>query len=282
VVSTRPTGPRGAVRRRALVGAGLLAAPGVARAQEAAELRIGLQFGFTYLPLIVMCERRLIEAAAARQGIAAPRPLAAEDLPRLAEDYAAAAERARGAGAGAVEIHAAHGSLLDQFLRSSTKLRGDGHGGTPEGRARLLAEVAGAVATRIGAGRVGVRLSPRNRSDAWDDDPLATFAAAARALAPLGLGWLHAAEPRDGATPGLAPALRAAFGGRLILAGGLDCESGERGLLPTRRTRWRSDAPSSPTPICRRGRCSARRSPSRTPRPSRLAVRAATSAHRDG
>ncbi len=89
-----------------------------------------------------------------------PRALQDDEIPVLVEDFARAAESARLAGFDGVEIHAANGYLLDQFLHYSTNLRQDAWGGTPEKMSRMVLEVADAVAEKIGPGRVGVRLSP--------------------------------------------------------------------------------------------------------------------------
>lgn len=121
------------------------------------------------------------------------------------EDYARAAANAMRAGFDGVEIHAANGYLLHQFLAAGVNLRSDEYGGSPVNRARLLGEVAAAVAAEIGPGRVGVRLSPLFTGNGIvDDDPVATFQAAGRALAPLDLAFLHLADSGVMA-PGVEP-----------------------------------------------------------------------------
>jgi N-ethylmaleimide reductase len=164
-----------------------------------------------------------------------PRALLAEELPRIVTDFADAAERAIAAGFDAFEIHAASGYLLDQFLRSSTNRRQDAHGGTPENRARLVVQVATAVAARIGADRVGLRISPQSpHNDIHDASPRETFTVLAQLLRPLRLAWLHLVEPvpelRDGRAQPLAATLRAAFDGPVILAGGHDQASADAAL----------------------------------------------------
>ncbi|HEX7200527.1 MAG TPA: alkene reductase, partial [Dongiaceae bacterium] len=116
----------------------------------------------------------------------------------------------------------ANGYLLDQFLRDSTNKRGDAYGGPVANRARLLLEVAEAVVGVLGAGRVGVRLSPLNPfNDMADSDPRDTFGYAAKELGRLGLGYLHLTRGGD---PGDFDwhALRSDFGGKVILNGGFD------------------------------------------------------------
>merc|ERR1719215_792596 len=97
---------------------------------------------------------------------AEPRALEASELPRLVEDYRHAARCAMRAGFDGVEVHAAHGYLLDQFLRSGTNRREDAYGGSPENRCRLVLEVLEAVAGEVGPGRVAVRLSPTQEGSA--------------------------------------------------------------------------------------------------------------------
>jgi N-ethylmaleimide reductase len=150
----------------------------------------------------------------------APRALATEELPGIVEDYRQAALQARAAGFDGVEIHAANGYLLDQFLRGGSNHRSDAYGGSIENRARLLLEATRAVAEAIGGDRVGIRLSPVTPSnDASDDQPQPLFEHVVRGLAPLGLAYVHVVEgqtggPRDfqqGATPFDYAALRAAY-----------------------------------------------------------------------
>ncbi|MBW7900416.1 MAG: alkene reductase [Rhodocyclaceae bacterium] len=160
------------------------------------------------------------------QDYATPRALARDELSGVVAAYRQAAENARAAGFDGVEVHGANGYLLDQFLRSSTNRRDDDYGGPVENRARLLLEVVRAVTDVFGADRVGVRLSPENRfNDIADDDPQATFEYAARALAPLGLAYLHVLE--GDMTGQSAPAvdyakIKAAFAGPYMANNGYD------------------------------------------------------------
>jgi N-ethylmaleimide reductase len=151
-----------------------------------------------------------------------PRALELAEIPGIVADFRRAAVNAEAAGFDGVELHGANGYLLDQFLRDSTNRRGDAYGGPVANRARLLLEVAEAVAGVLGAGRVGVRLSPLNPfNDMADSDPRGTFGYAAKELGRLGLGYLHLTRGGD---PGDFDwhALRRAFGGKVILNGGFD------------------------------------------------------------
>lgn len=159
------------------------------------------------------------------QGMAAfptPRALAIDELPALIEAYATAARNARAAGFDGVEVHAANGYLLDQFLRDGTNTRTDAYGGPIENRARLLFEVVDAVAKVWGAGRVGVRLSPTNSfNDIEDSQPQALFDHVARTLSSRKLAYLHVVE-MEGPQPFNFAQLRGTFDGAYIACGSLD------------------------------------------------------------
>jgi N-ethylmaleimide reductase len=164
---------------------------------------------------------------AGRVPYATPRPLALDEIPRYAQAHADAARNAVAAGFDGVEVHGANGYLLDQFLRTGSNHRADAYGGPVENRARFLLEVVRAVADAVGAGRTGVRVSPYNPYQSMEDrDPPATFGHVARALAPLGLAYLHVSEGSDEARA-LTPALKRAFGGPVVVAGGYDRDKAE-------------------------------------------------------
>jgi N-ethylmaleimide reductase len=142
-----------------------------------------------------------------------PRALETAELPGIVEQFRRGAANAKAAGFDGVEVHAAHGYLLDQFLRDKTNQRTDPYGGSAANRARLLVEVMAAVAGEWGAERVGVHLSPTNLAfnDISDSDPPATFSTAVRELDRLGLGYLHLVEPGPGDPVGPGPRLNGAF-----------------------------------------------------------------------
>lgn len=124
-----------------------------------------------------------------------PRALSGQEIMDVVADYAHAAACAREAGFDGVEVHAANGYLIDQFLRSGANQRTDDWGGPIENRIRFLVAVTRAVVDRIGGNRVGVRLSPVTpTNDAHDPEPQALFECAARALGPLGLAYVHVVE----------------------------------------------------------------------------------------
>ena len=190
-----------------------------------------------------------------------PRALDAAELPGIVHTYAAAARNAvETAGFDGVEIHAANGYLLDQFLKTGANHRTDDYGGSIENRARLLLEVTRAVADAIGGGKTGIRLSPVTpANDVVDADPQPLFDYVLRQLAPLDLAYMHMIEGATGGPRELPDrpfdydALKAAYreaGGR---APGWSTTA-TTSRWPTRRwptatTWWPSASPSSPIRI---------------------------------
>lgn len=154
-----------------------------------------------------------------------PRALELPELPGLVEDYRRAARAAIDAGFDGVEVHAANGYLIDQFLRSGSNTRTDAYGGSIENRARFLGEVMQAVVAEIGGDRTGIRLSPVTpANDAHDPDPAPLFAHVAQLLAPLDLAFVHVIEGATGGdrgyTQGDTPFDYAAFKAAYAQAGG--------------------------------------------------------------
>ncbi len=152
------------------------------------------------------------------------RPLAIEEIPALIETYVRAAHNAIRAGFDGVQIHAANGYLIDQFLRDNANFRDDDYGGSVENRVRLLREVTQAVVDAIGADKVSVRLSPNGDSQGVDDsDPAPLFAHAADVLNAIGIASLELREPGPNGTfgatevPRQSPLIRQHFKGPLIL-----------------------------------------------------------------
>lgn len=132
-----------------------------------------------------------------------PRALALDEIPGILEDYRRAARAAIDAGFDAIEIHAANGYLIDQFLRSSSNTRTDAYGGSIENRTRFAIEVVDAIAKEIGAERTGIRLSPVTpANDVSDPDPQPLFNHLIEKLAAYDLAFIHVIEgatggPRD-------------------------------------------------------------------------------------
>lgn len=157
-----------------------------------------------------------------------PRELEGEEIPGIIADYKHAAMSALSAGFDGVEIHAANGYLIDQFIRDGSNQRDDDYGGSVENRLRFLIEVTEAVSKVWGSDRVGVRLSPLNPfNDMRDANPKATFTQAVLALDELHLGYLHVTEMGMDTPDAAGPAfdldiLRKAWQGIYVTNGGYD------------------------------------------------------------
>ena len=171
----------------------------------------------------------------------APRALQTEEIPYIVQQYVRGGKNALEAGFDGVEIHAANGYLLDQFLCSSTNQRTDDYGGSVENRMRLLNQIVEALTGIWGSDRVGVRLSPMGTfNDIEDQDPERTFDLVASALNEYGLAYLHLVNPDVSAlekgrepharTLWMLDTIRKRFRGPLIIAGGFDRETAESWL----------------------------------------------------
>ena len=161
-----------------------------------------------------------------------PRALETDEIGGIVSDYVEAAHRADRAGFDMVEIHAANGYLLQQFLATNSNTRTDRYGGSLENRARLTLEVVDAVADGLGAGRVGVRLSPHfTGHDIADAQPEESALYLARELGRRGIAYLHIAEPDWAGGPRLGEefkaALRGNFEGVLVFCGGYTADTAE-------------------------------------------------------
>jgi N-ethylmaleimide reductase len=170
------------------------------------------------------------------QDYPAPRALETAELPALVQEFVVAARHARAAGFDGVELHAANGYLLNQFLSSNTNLRTDGYGTTLQGRIRFVVEVVEAVAAEIGADRTAIRVSPGHMfNDLVDANPLETHVALLDALPTARMAYVHvmladAFSPQlnNGGDPqALLRTLRGHVKGSMIAAGNLTLESAQ-------------------------------------------------------
>jgi N-ethylmaleimide reductase len=164
------------------------------------------------------------------------RALEISEIAGLVDDYGKAALRAKQAGFDGVELHAANGYLIDQFLQDGCNKRTDRYGGNIENRARLLLEVVDAMTAVWGADRVGVRIGPDGRWNGMSDsDPKALFTYVAKHLNRFALAYLHIIEPRvkgnvvvaQGQGPIAAEYLSTIFTGKIIAAGGFEPDTAE-------------------------------------------------------
>jgi N-ethylmaleimide reductase len=152
-----------------------------------------------------------------------PRALMTDEIPGIVDQYRLAAENARRAGFDGVEIHAANGYLIDQFIRSQTNLRTDRYGGSIENRIRFPMLVVEAVVGVWGGQRTGIRLSPTGTfNDMHDDDPVATYAVLARRLDESGIAYVEVVEDSfqgnaiEGRPEPVINAIRSGFKGTYI------------------------------------------------------------------
>jgi N-ethylmaleimide reductase len=182
------------------------------------------------------CPGEMYTDSKGMQAHSAPRAMTAGDIAHAVDEFAASARLAIEAGFDGVELHAANGYLIEQFLNANVNQRTDAHGGSIEGRNRFALEVARATAAAIGPHRVGIRLSPYgvfNSTGAFPDVD-AQYLALVQELSTLGLQYVHVLDHSPLGAPAV-PAdlklrLRAAFQGLFILAGGYDRASAERAL----------------------------------------------------
>jgi N-ethylmaleimide reductase len=170
-----------------------------------------------------------------------PRSLDIDEMPYVVRQYERAAKNAQDADFDGVEIHAANGYLLDQFIESGTNRRHDAYGGAVDNRSRLLFEVAEALTPIWGPDRIGVRLSPLGKmNDISDDDPETTFGTIAERLSDYGFAYLHIVNPaveqmQKGEQPDaralrMVDLIRRNYKGTLIVAGGFDRDSATQWL----------------------------------------------------
>ena len=159
-----------------------------------------------------------------KQPYAEARPATKEDIARVLDDYSAATRNALRAGFDGVQLHAANGYLIDQFLRDGSNLRDDEYGGSPENRARLLREAAQRLIAEAGADRTAVRFSPNGDvQGVHDSDPESVFVPAAKWLGEQGIAFLELRESKPGSSfrpsdePRLSPKIRKVFSQPLVL-----------------------------------------------------------------
>ncbi|WP_454442319.1 alkene reductase [Vibrio bathopelagicus] len=164
-----------------------------------------------------------------------PREMTKEDIKEVVEQYRQAALNAIEAGFDGIELHAANGYLINQFIDSEANNRTDEYGGSTENRLRFLGEVVEAMVEAIGADRVGVRLAPfTSLNGTVDATPVETYTAAAAFLNLYKIVYLHIAEVDWDDAPetpkAFKAAVREAFKGVLIYAGKYDSERGEQAV----------------------------------------------------
>jgi len=203
------------------------------RVTQAANLPTGAE---VIGPMADVCPGEMYTDAQGMQPHSTPRAMTAADIAHTVNEYAQSARLAMEAGFDGVELHAANGYLIEQFLNANVNQRTDSYGGSIEGRNRFALDIARATADAIGARRVGIRLSPYgvfNSTGAFPDVET-QYLALTQQLSGLGLQYVHLLDHSAmGAPPvpaELKSRLRKAFKGVFILAGGFDRVSAEAAL----------------------------------------------------
>jgi N-ethylmaleimide reductase len=158
-----------------------------------------------------------------------PRALETSEVPGVIEEFAQATRHALAAGFDGVELHAASGYLPMQFLSTGTNKRTDAYGGPVTNRIRFVMEALEAMIAATGsAGRVAMKIAPGMPfNDLQDDDPIDTYTTLVKAVAPLGLGYLHVLHTP---IPGILETLRPLYPGTLAAGGAFDRDSGNAAL----------------------------------------------------
>lgn len=165
-----------------------------------------------------------------------PEAMTAEDIEAAIEEYVTASKNAIEAGFDGVELHGANGYLIDQFLNPAANQRTDEWGGSPENRNRFAVEVAKRVVAAIGGDKVGIRVSPNGAFNgvAPFEGTKEQYAALAASLKEVGIVYIHIVDHSSMGAPEVGDeikgAIQEAFGGTIIVSGGLTKESAEQAL----------------------------------------------------
>ncbi len=187
-------------------------------------------------PSAVVAAGQIYTDTAGMQDHTTPRAMTTAEVKQTIQEFVKAAENAVEAGFDGVELHAANGYLIEQFIAPNTNLRTDEYGGSVENRSRFVLEVAEATGKSIGFDKVGIRLSPYgvfNDIKPYDETD-ETYQYLAEKLNELGLVYLHLVDHESMGAPAVPAhsvnAIRERFTGTLILSGGYDVEGAEAAL----------------------------------------------------
>lgn len=184
-------------------------------------------------PSAVALAGQMYTDAAGMQDYPVPEAMTAADIVATKAEFVSAARNAIAAGFDGVELHAANGYLLEEFLTPQTNQRSDAYGGSVENRIRFMTEVAGEVAAAIGAGKVGLRISPYGQASGMLPYPelQETYVALLTALAPLGLVYVHVVNHAAMGNPPVPEdflaGLKAGWPGTFFIGGSFDLASGQ-------------------------------------------------------
>jgi N-ethylmaleimide reductase len=187
-------------------------------------------------PSIATCPGEMFTDSKGLQPYSAPRAMTAQDILTAVQEYAKSATLAIEAGFDGIELHAANGYLIEQFLNPNVNDRTDAYGASIEGRNRFAIEVASATSAAIGADSVGIRLSPYGVFNGTGEFPEVEeqYIALVKTFSAMGLLYVHVLDHSSMGSPPvpavLKKRLREAFSGPFILAGGFDAISAEKAL----------------------------------------------------
>jgi N-ethylmaleimide reductase len=181
-------------------------------------------------PSAVRANGQIWTDALGLQDFDAPRALESSEIPGVIEGFAQATRNALAAGFDGVELHAASGYLPMQFLSSGSNQRTDGYGGSVQNRIRFVVETLDVMIAAAGdASKVAMKISPAIPfNDIQDHDPIETYTALVKAVAPMGLGYLHVL--RTPPLPNIFEVLRPLYQGTFAVGGGFDLASGNAAL----------------------------------------------------
>ena len=166
-----------------------------------------------------------------------PKEMSRQDIEQAQNEFAKASQNAIAAGFDGIELHGANGYLIDQFINPASNQRTDDYGGTIENHCRFVTEVAQKVVDAIGAEKTGIRFSPYGvfNDMAVFDDIEQTYAYLANFMGRLKLAYIHLIDQSFMGSPQLPEStvanIRSAFGGTIIVNGGLDKEKAESILM---------------------------------------------------
>jgi len=187
-------------------------------------------------PSAVALKGEVVTKTGQRVPFEQPKELTLEEIKNLLDDYKTAAANAKKAGFDGVEIHAANGWLLEQFLQKKSNTRTDIYGGSVENRCRFVLQVVDIVCQIYPSDRVGIRLSPFGRiNDSGEDDPISLYTYLIQQLDSKNLSYLHLVEPRSSGAaykdvdhqdvPSVGKLFRNIWNNTLIVAGNFDRDS---------------------------------------------------------
>lgn len=196
---------------------------------------LNMQAGTRILaPSAIRLDGQIYTDQAGMQDYPTPEAMTLADIEATKQEYVQAAQNAIAAGFDGIELHAANGYLLEQFLAPNTNVRTDEYGGSIENRSRFVLEVARAVAAAIGKEKVGIRFSPYgvfNGIEPYSEEQAEYLA---QAMNQLGLVYLHLVDHSAMGAPAVSPSvvqkIRQAYKGTLMLSGGYDVERAEKDL----------------------------------------------------